>query len=158
MESPEYFTTSMLYGLGAVLAHKLLLQLEGVYPQLEQLRPGLGTRLLSRLEDVDKVVAKLHPEDRFQRYSRLALAQALLGRQGETYGLRTYGDFAAELDGEGSTLRASLSSALGTVEEIHLDPSTDEPLRELEAALDGVGRLITDDTHIPFPLSGDDVP
>jgi hypothetical protein len=48
-----YFETTTLYALGRVLAIERLLALEGAYPQLERLYPGLGEFLMQHRIDYE---------------------------------------------------------------------------------------------------------
>jgi hypothetical protein len=74
----QYFETTTLYALGRVLAIERLLALEGVYPQLDRLYPGLGEYLMGQRVD-------LALPGSFYQYDRLALAEAVMEREGEHF-------------------------------------------------------------------------
>src|SRR5262249_36905202 len=83
----HYFETTTLYALGRVLAIERLLALEGVYPQVDRLYPNLGRFLRKHRVDAALAGVHLYPED------RLALAEAVMEREGEYFRASTYLEF-----------------------------------------------------------------
>src|SRR5919109_4512040 len=111
----QYFETTTLYALGRVLAIERSLALEGVYPQLERLYPALGSFLVEHRVDYAL------PES-FYRYDRLALAEAVMERDGDRYRPSTYVDFRRRYEGEDSGEREWLSPARDAI--AFMDPTT----------------------------------
>jgi hypothetical protein len=136
----QYFETTTLYALGRVLAIERSLALEGVYPQLERLYPALGSFL--RDHRVDHAL----PETFFQ-YDRLALAEAIMERDGDRFRPSTYLEFRRRYESEDAGERKWLSPAREAVES--LDPeATEDVLYELS----GVAFRISGATGIPSTL------
>jgi hypothetical protein len=97
----QYFETTSLYALGRVLALERLLALEGVYPQLVKFYPGLGTFLMEHR--VNQALGGA-----FYQYDRLALAEAVMEREGDRFRVSTYLEFRRRYEsadtGEGTWL------------------------------------------------------
>jgi hypothetical protein len=142
----EYFETTTLYALGRVLAIERSLALEGVYPQLERLYPALGSFL--REHRVDHAL----PESFFQ-YDRLALAEAIMERDGDRYRPSTYLEFRRRYERDDPGERKWLAPAREAIE--FLDKTT---TGELLDELSGIARAISQKTRIgsTVPESSDD--
>ena len=55
----EYYVSSSLYALGAVLAYHQLLLFEGIYSQIESLYPKMGSELLNKLDKFGNSLDKI---------------------------------------------------------------------------------------------------
>jgi hypothetical protein len=137
----QYFETSTLYALGRVLALERLLALEGVYPQLERLYPGLGSFLMEHR--VDQALGGA-----FYQYDRLALAEAVMERDGDRFRASTYLEFRRRYEskesGEGEWL-APAREAIQSLNEVR----TERLLTELKLIAVRIGS----ETDIPSGLS-----
>ena len=89
----QYFETTTLYALGRALAAERLLALDGVYPQLETLYPGLGSFLIKNQID-------LALGEGFYKYDRLVLAEAVMQRDGDRLRVSTYIEFRGRYEGQ----------------------------------------------------------
>lgn len=75
----EYYATSSIYALGAFLAHKRRLMLDGAYALLDVHGSEFPHRLEEALEKVETLIGKeWAPDDSFFRYQRQGLGEALL--------------------------------------------------------------------------------
>lgn len=108
----QYFETTTLYALGRALALERLLALDGIYPELDRLYPGLGTFLLKHR--VDTALA----DGAFYQYDRLALAEAVMEREGERFRASTYLEFRRRYEGNQSGDRELLAPAREAVESL----------------------------------------
>ena len=110
----QYFETTTLYALGRVLAIERLLALEGVYPQLETLYPGLGIFLMENRVDYALGAG-------FYQYDRLALAEAVMEREGDRFRASTYLEFRRRYEskesGEGEWLAPAREAIQSLTEE-----------------------------------------
>jgi hypothetical protein len=84
----DYFAKSSLYSLGRVLALERILMLEGVYPQLQRVNPGMGEFLKTHRLD-ERLTSVLY------QYDRLVLAEAVMEREGPHFRTSTYLEFTA---------------------------------------------------------------
>ena len=89
----QYFETTTLYALGRALAAERLLALDGVYPQLETLYPGLGSFLIKN--QIDRALG-----EGFYKYDRLVLAEAVMQRDGDRLRVSTYIEFRTRYEGQ----------------------------------------------------------
>ena len=103
----RYFEVSTLYALGRVLAYERILILDGIYPQLEDVNQALGNFLKTRLQNIDSQLSK----GEFQRYNRLALAEAVMEREEGRLRTSTYMDFRHHYEGTNSLVEVSLEPA-----------------------------------------------
>jgi hypothetical protein len=78
--SNNYFEESSLYSLACVLAYRRILLIDGIYSQIDNLIPGLGSFLKEKLNDVDKLldVSSKRP---LYRYHRLLLAESIMEKE-----------------------------------------------------------------------------
>ena len=108
----QYFATSSLYSLGRVLALERILLLEGVYPQLQKVNPGMGEFLKShRLDNYLSPV--------LYQYDRLVLAEAVMEREGPSFRTSTYLEFSTRYETRPPQERDPLSLALSALESLH---------------------------------------
>lgn len=118
----QYFATSSLYSLGRVLALERILLLEGVYPQLQRVNPGMGEFL--KTHRLDGHLGKV-----LYQYDRLVLAEAVMEREGPHFRTSTYLEFSTRYQSRPHQERDPLSLALSALESLHgknlgwLDPS-----------------------------------
>lgn len=105
--SSKYFEVTTLYAFGRVLAIERIFALEAVYPQLDTIYPKLGKHLQEREYRVN---LQLPFKDFFQ-YDRLALAEAVMVREGDSFRTRTYLEFRKMYEAENSPEKRWLESA-----------------------------------------------
>jgi hypothetical protein len=137
----QYFETTTLYALGRVLAIERLLALEGVYPQLATLYPELGSFL--REHRVDDALPRS-----FYQYDRLALAEAVMEREGDHYRPSTYLEFRRRYESEDSGEGEWLAPARKAIEALGKN-TTSNVLDELRT----VAHRISRETGIPSGLA-----
>ncbi len=106
MES-NYYEVSTLYAMGSVLAYKRIFLLDGVYHQLEHVKPGLGLFLKTKLEKIDNELAR----GEFYRYDRLALGEAVMEREKDYLRTSTYREFMQRYKDINSMAQESLKPA-----------------------------------------------
>jgi hypothetical protein len=133
----QYFETTTLYALGRVLAIERLLDLEGVYPQLERLYPGLGRFLMEHR--VGNAVGGV-----FYKYDRLALAEAVMEREGERFRASTYLEFRRRYENKDSGEREWLAPACEAIQRL-----SDERTARLLSDLRTIAVRISDEANIP---------
>jgi hypothetical protein len=129
----EYFATSSLYSLGRVLALERILILEGVYPQLETLNPGLGAFL--RDHRVDLQLAPV-----LYQYDRLVLAEAVMEREGPHFRTSSYLEFRARYDNRQQEARDPFHLAVLALDALERknprrEFNTEDAYRQVEATL-----------------------
>jgi hypothetical protein len=83
----DYFEQTTLYALGRTLALERIFALEAVYPQFDTVYPGLGKFMKEYRIDF-----KLQHSN-FYRYDRIALAEAVIEREGDAFRVSTYLEF-----------------------------------------------------------------
>lgn len=137
----EYFETTTLYALGRVLAVERLLALEGVYPQLETLYPGLGSFLMERRSHYAL-------GERFYHYDRLALAEAVMERDGDRHRVSTYLEFRRRYESEGQREKEWLAPAREAIESL-MTPTKTKLLRK---RLKQIAVRLSGETGIPSRL------
>jgi hypothetical protein len=84
---PGYWRMTTLYAIGRALAAERILDLEGVYVQIET---AFGQRLARR--QVEKAIERAMESELFY-YHRLALAESILERGANGFRLLTYSEF-----------------------------------------------------------------
>jgi hypothetical protein len=137
----EYFEVTTLYALGSVLALERLLSLEGVYPQLERLYPGLGKFL--RDHRVEQAL-----RGTFDHYDRLTLAEsAMEPNDRDHYRVSTYLEFRRRYERHDSAERKWLAPAREAIDT--LDDATAERLLE---RLKAIAVRVAQETHIRSSL------
>jgi hypothetical protein len=141
--TPPYRDTTTVYALGRVLAAERVLTLEGVYPQLEELFPGLGRSLQGRRLTVALTLPNI------QQYDRIALAEAVLERDEDGYRPSTFLAFRSryvEIESGGAGWLVETQAAVGRLGQY---PA------EMDAWLDLLGNIAhqtSDATGIPTSI------
>jgi hypothetical protein len=143
MMDDQYFQTTTLYSLGRVLAIERLLALEGVYPQLATLYPELGSFL--SVHRLDRALP-----DSFYQYDRLALAEAVMEREGDSSRASTYLEFRRRYESEDSGEGKWLAPAREAIEALGK-----ETTKKLLDELGTVARRVSQETGIPSGLRGE---
>ena len=100
--------------LGKILAVERLIALDGVYPQLERLYPNLGTFLMEHR--VDYALG-----GSFYQYDRLALAEAVLEREGDRFRVSTYLEFRRRYESDDGGDRKWLAPAREAIQSMPSD-------------------------------------
>jgi hypothetical protein len=145
-----YYEVSTLYGLGCLLAQKRRLLLDGAYSQLEDMKPGLGAQLEGLLERFERDLGRDSASGTsFQRYHRLALAEAVLGRDGEGWYVDRYLSFVERYERDDAHLKQALTPATAFINRV---PASD--WLSLLETLEEIGTLTALHTHIPLSTGG----
>jgi hypothetical protein len=144
-----YYEVSTLYALGSFLAQKRRLLLDGIYPQLEELADGLGENLETLLESVEREVGRESGDtEGFQRYHRLALAEAVMERGEGGWSVGSYLSFAERYQSGDEGFKEMLRPAKQFA---HRLPSED--CSSLLGRLNETGQLVA--RHTRIALSAD---
>jgi hypothetical protein len=136
-----YFETTTLYALGRVLAIERLLALEGAYPQLERLYPGLGDFVMKH---------RIHYElsgTGFYQYDRIALAEAVVERETDRFRTSTYLEFRRRYESTESQEKEWLKPARDAVQSL-----TEQKTERLKVELRTVALRISHETGTPSGL------
>jgi hypothetical protein len=142
--SPEYRETTTVFAVGRVLAAERVLALEGVYPQLEQLFPGLGKSLQGRRLSVALSFPSL------QQYDRIALAEAVLERDKDGFRPSTFLAFQTQYSGNQPGATGWLMAARSAVSRFGQDMTKMDELLDL---LGDVAHQTSDATGIPTSIT-----
>lgn len=162
----QYFATSSLYSLGRVLALERILLLEGVYPQLQKVNPGMGEFLKThRLDN--------HLGSVMYQYDRLVLAEAVMEREGSHFRTSTYLEFSSRYETRPHQERDPLSLALAALERLqgedpeprhaaesyrHFEPGRGpQAMRSAMELLPVIAARLAVETGIPTSISKGDV-
>jgi hypothetical protein len=137
----QYFETTTLYALGRVLAVERLLALEGVYPQLERLYPGLGRFLMEHRVDYALGGA-------FYQYDRLALAEAVMEHGGDRFRASTYLEFRRRYESKDSGEGTWLAPARDAIQSM-----TEARTHALLGHLTTIALRISTEANIPSGLA-----
>src|SRR3954466_8257864 len=86
---PDYLVTTTMYTLGRALGIERMLALEGLYPEIWRRFPMLQSALKRRVLD-EAVQATTKQATSLQHYDRVALAEAVVERDGETLRQSTF--------------------------------------------------------------------
>ena len=140
----QYFETTTLYALGRALAVERLLALDGVYPQLETLYPGLGTFLVEN--QVDRALG-----EGFYKYDRLVLAEAVMQRDGDGFRVSTYIEFRSRYENESHQEREWLAPARMAIQSL-----TPESTKLLRDRLGRIAVRLSEETSVPTSLPQSD--
>ena len=95
--SPEYLVTTTMYTLGSALGMERMLALEGLYPEIWRHFPALKSILRRRAVD-SAVAAITKKKTELQHYDRVALAEAVVERNGESLRQSTFLEFRRRVD------------------------------------------------------------
>lgn len=111
-----YFETTTLYVLAKVLAFKHVIVLEGVYYNIERIKPSLGIFLRNKLESLDKRLDNMNYEINakgppFFRYDRQILAESVMKWEGDRLRIGTFIDFKQSYDAADSRIKLTLTPA-----------------------------------------------
>jgi hypothetical protein len=98
---PDYLVTTTMYTLGRTLGIERMLALEGLYPEIWKRFPMLKSVLDRRVVD-EAVSATTKMSRELQHYDRVALAEAVVERDGESFRQSTFLEFRRRVEGEGS--------------------------------------------------------
>lgn len=115
--SDEYFLLTTLYALGRVVAMERIFALEAVYPQLDHIYPRLGKHLQERKYRVD---LQLQSEYLYQ-YDRVALAEAMIVREGDMFRTSTYLEFRKIYEAKDSSMKEWLESAKAAIQKLSIE-------------------------------------
>jgi hypothetical protein len=129
-----YFETTTLYVLARVLAFKHVIILEGVYYNVERIKPGLGIFLRNKLEALDKRLDNMNYEintkgSPFFRYDRQILAESVMNWEADRSRIGTFIDFKQSYDAADSRIKLTLTPAREFV--LALDSSNVSVIRKL---------------------------
>jgi hypothetical protein len=137
MKDP-YYEYTMLYALGKALASERILILDGVYAQLKDAYPLFSEYLRPHLiEDELGLIVSNH-------YDRIALAEALIEREGDHCRTCTYLDFRSRYETEGSQEAKWLAPAKEAIQSL--------PKEQMQALLHDLRELairLAEHTRIP---------
>lgn len=141
----DYYEVSTLYAFGNLLAQKRRLLLGGVYPQLQELAAGLGEKLERLLEAAEREIGReARGESSFQRYDRLALAEAVMERVGDAWTVSSYLQFGERYASD-AVLKQALLPACDFVDRLN-----EMDCASLLETLSAAGNLIAIHTRIPL--------
>jgi hypothetical protein len=145
--SDQYYEVTTLYALGRILALNRIVVSEGVYANMERLRPGLGRKLKHDLDLLERRLNEMNYElniqTPFYRYDRQLLAEALIEREGQYMQTTTLLDFRKKYDDASSKMKIFLAPAIGFV--LALDTSR---LEEIMRYLSEIANDLAKETHI----------
>ena len=105
---PGYWEITSLYAVARALAAERVLDLEGVYVELQALSSNEDTKLPQRA--VEEAIRKAFGHGLFY-YHRLALAEAVLDRAGGEFRLLTYSEFLRRYEDPEWNLKSLLEPA-----------------------------------------------
>lgn len=115
----EYFEQTTLYALGRTLALERIFALEAVYPQLDTLYPGLGKLLKD-----SRIDFKLQHSN-FYQYDRVALAEAVIEREGDGFRASTYLEFRKRYEAANSLEKQWLMPASRALQTLSISQMED---------------------------------
>ena len=142
---PGYWDITSLYVVARALGAERLLNLEGVYVELQALSSNGGAILHPRV--VEEAVRKAFGYDLFY-YHRLALAEAVLDRAGDEFRLLTYSEFLRRYEDPEWNLKSLLEPALRAFGALDK-----QRLNMLKQALTDVSKCIEELTT-PYNMNG----
>jgi hypothetical protein len=111
---PGYWEVTSLYAVARALGAERILDLEGVYVELQAVSPGEAVRLPRHA--VEDAVTKAFG---FFRYHRLALAESVLDRTGDEFRLLIYSEFLRRYEDPEWNLKSLLEPARQAFSSIH---------------------------------------
>lgn len=122
----DYYEITTLYALGRVLALERIFALEAVYPQLDSIYPGLGKLLKEREYRIELQLPYRH----LYQYDRVALAEAVIVHEGETFRPSTFLEFRKQYEAENSQEKLWLAPASKAIQTL--------PHEKMERLLDTI--------------------
>jgi hypothetical protein len=153
---PGYWKITMLYALARALGAERILAIEGVYPQLESVTPGLG-RFLKK-SGVDRAIDECLSES-LLHYHRQALADSAVTREPDGFRVVTYTEFRRRCEDVSWALDRLLETAYAALESLKTNKrkiaSLRQSLADIRDHLESVtrassgelGTLQADDRH-----------
>lgn len=129
---PGYWEITSLYAVARALGAERILDLEGVYVELQALFSGDAAELPRRA--VDHAVTEAFG---FPRYNRLALAEAVLDRAGDEFRLLIYSEFLRRYEDPEWNLKLLLEPARRAFASIRI-----ERFEKLERSLESLSKCI----------------
>jgi hypothetical protein len=75
--SDEYYTTSTLHLLGTIFAYHGIFLSNGIYPQIDEVFPGLGNYLQRKLDEFGRNIQHVIQGVSFDRYDGILLGEAV---------------------------------------------------------------------------------
>jgi hypothetical protein len=111
---PGYWEITSLYAVARALGAERILDLEGVYVELEAVSSDEAAKLPRHA--VEEAVTRAFG---FFRYHRLALAESVLDRTGDEFRLLIYSEFLRRYEDPEWNLKSLLEPALQTLSSIH---------------------------------------
>ena len=142
-----YYETTTLYALAKVLAIKHILITEGIYSNIENIKPGLGIDLRDKLEAFDKRLDQINFEldnpTRFYRYDRQLLAETVLEKEEQYLRVSTFLNFRKQYDDSSSSIRTLLAPTKEFV--LQLDGSN---ISEIMKDLSTIAERLSEETGI----------
>jgi hypothetical protein len=157
--APDYLVTTSMYTLGRALGIERMLALEGLYPEIEtrfrRLKPVLARRVL---DDAVSTATKRAKE--LRHYDRVALAEAVVERDGDSLRQSTFLEFRRRVEGNGPEQQwwepARKSVAALQNEQVAAKPLM-SVLKDLAVALSQVTEMETRLAIEPEPWRGQGV-
>jgi hypothetical protein len=138
---PGYWKITMLYALARALGAERILAIEGVYPQLESVTPGLGQFL--KESGVDRAIDKRLGES-LLHYHRQALADSAVKPEPDGFRVVTYTEFRRRCEDVSWALDRLLEKAYAALEPLKTEnekmASLRQSLTDIRNHLDSVGR------------------
>src|SRR6266487_2416666 len=95
---PDYLVTTTMYTLGRALGIERMLSLEGLYSEIWRRFPTLESVLERRVID-EAVQETTEGMTELQQYDRVALAEAVVERDGESFRPSTFLEFRRRMEG-----------------------------------------------------------
>jgi len=114
IKDDSYFEFTTLYALGRVLASERILGLDGIYPLLNDMYPGLSDVFRNR---IDKTIEKLG----LKQYDRIALAEALIESEDGRFRLCNYLEFRGKYELEDAPERKWLEPARSAIQSLSIE-------------------------------------
>jgi hypothetical protein len=131
---PGYWEVTSLYAVARALGAERILDLEGVYLELQALSSGEAAKLPRHA--VDEAATEAFG---FFRYNRLALAEAVLDRAGNEFRLLIYSEFLRRYEDPEWNLKLLLEPARKAFASIRM-----EKFKKLELSLASLSKCIED--------------
>jgi hypothetical protein len=144
VSGPEYLDTTTMYALGRTLGIERMLAVEGLYPEIQKRFPELNSALRPRLVDDAVKAATTDAGKELQQCDRVALAEAIVERDGERLHPSLFLEFRRRVEGNGSErswwepVRASASGLTNSGDAVR---PLMKAVKELALALSAVTKM-----------------